>query len=98
MRIPSLRDRRQNRLSICGSKCLWGEEIAGDVRGGYISINRGKYIIRGGYISIIRGGYMIRGEYIIKGGYLLLEVDIYLLSAQDQIDPGHIEMDIFRFG
>ena len=51
----SARQARQNRLSICGSKCLWGERSTGEVG-----------------------------------------LDIYLLSAQDQIDRGHIEMDIFR--
>ena len=49
MRIPqypSMQDRRQNRLSICGSKCLWGEGTDGNVRGGYIIY----------YISIVSTG------------------------------------------
>ena len=41
-----MQDRRQNRLSICGSKCLWGEGTDGNARGGYIIY----------YISIISTG------------------------------------------
>ena len=44
--------------------------------------------------------YLLTGVDISSGVdiYLLSGVDINLSSAQNQIDQGYIEMDIFRFG